>query len=62
MNKHKRYPSEFLDLLRHHAATLNIKGEHYRLKEKREAGLLGHAPMMNPEQLAEADWYPRWRR
>ena len=30
-----------LDRLLHHAATLNIKGESYRLKEKRRAGLLG---------------------
>lgn len=30
-----------LDRLRHHATTLNIKGESYRLKEKRKAGLLG---------------------
>lgn len=30
-----------LDRLLHHATTLNIKGESYRLKEKRRAGLLG---------------------
>jgi len=30
-----------LDRLLHHASTLNIKGESYRLKEKRKAGLLG---------------------
>lgn len=30
-----------LDRLLHHATTLNIKGESYRLKEKRGAGLLG---------------------
>lgn len=30
-----------LDRLLHHATTLNIKGESYRLKEKRKAGLLG---------------------
>ena len=30
-----------LDRLLHHAMTLNIKGERYRLKEKRRAGLLG---------------------
>lgn len=29
-----------LDRLLHHATTLNIKGESYRLKEKRKAGLL----------------------
>jgi DNA replication protein DnaC len=32
-----------LDRLLHHATTLNIKGESYRLKEKRKAGLLGQA-------------------
>ena len=30
-----------LDRLPHHATTLNIKGEGYRLKDKRKAGLLG---------------------
>ncbi len=30
-----------LDRLLHHATTLNIKGESYRLKEKRRAGLFG---------------------
>src|SRR5450830_1810993 len=29
-----------LDRLLHHATTLNIKGESFRLKEKRKAGLL----------------------
>lgn len=33
-----------LDRLLHHSTTLNIKGESYRLKEKRKAGLLGTAP------------------
>jgi DNA replication protein DnaC len=32
-----------LDRLLHHSTTLNIKGESYRLKEKRKAGLLGSA-------------------
>ncbi|MEW8302304.1 MAG: ATP-binding protein, partial [Candidatus Thiodiazotropha sp.] len=32
--------SPLLDRLLHHATTLNIKGESYRLKEKRKAGLL----------------------
>ena len=32
-----------LDRLLHHCTTLNIKGESYRLKEKRKAGLLGSA-------------------
>ncbi len=34
-----------LDRLLHHAATLNIKGESYRLKEKRRAGLLNQAKL-----------------
>lgn len=39
-----------LDRLLHHATTLNIKGESYRLKEKRKAGLLGR-----PKSTDEAD-------
>jgi DNA replication protein DnaC len=46
-----------LDRLLHHATTLNIKGESYRLKEKRKAGLLGNQrPAPEPtqeEQTAE---------
>jgi len=34
-----------LDRLLHYSTTLNIKGESYRLKEKRRAGLLGGAGM-----------------
>ena len=30
-----------LDRLLHHATTLNIKGESYRLREKKKAGLFG---------------------
>ena len=40
-----------LDRLLHHATTLNIKGESYRLKEKRRAGLLGRP---KPKKKAEA--------
>ena len=36
-----------LDRLLHHATTLNIKGESYRLREKRKAGLLGRRPSQN---------------
>lgn len=32
-----------LDRLLHHSTTLNIKGDSYRLKDKRRAGLLGRA-------------------
>ena len=39
-----------LDRLLHHATTLNIKGESYRLKEKRKAGLLGR-----PKPLPEGE-------
>ncbi len=42
-----------LDRLLHHATTLNIKGESYRLKEKRRAGLLGR-----PKPAAEAELAP----
>lgn len=38
-----------LDRLLHYSTTLNIKGESYRLKEKRKAGLLGRASI--PEEL-----------
>ena len=39
-----------LDRLLHHATTLNIKGESYRLKEKRKAGVLGRTqPQPEPE-------------
>ena len=37
-----------LDRLLHHATTLNIKGESFRLKEKRKAGLLH--PTANPRK------------
>lgn len=46
-----------LDRLLHHATTLNIKGESYRLKEKRRAGLLGQAkPIVEEpkEEMTEA--------
>ena len=46
-----------LDRLLHHATTLNIKGESYRLKEKRRAGLLGRRkpePEDEKEVAAEA--------
>jgi DNA replication protein DnaC len=41
-----------LDRLLHYSTTLNIKGESYRLKEKRRAGLLGRSGLSatNPEQ------------
>jgi DNA replication protein DnaC len=44
-----------LDRLLHHATTLNIKGESYRLKEKRRAGLLAHQPTPTPAEEAASD-------
>lgn len=41
-----------LDRLLHHATTLNIKGESYRLKEKRKAGLLGSSAKKEPVEAA----------
>ena len=43
-----------LDRLLQHATTLNIKGESYRLKEKRRAGLLDQAPQPQPEEVMTA--------
>jgi DNA replication protein DnaC len=42
-----------LDRLLHHATTLNIKGESYRLKEKRKAGLLGRRGKANGEEVTD---------
>lgn len=39
--------SAILDRLLHHSTTLNIRGESYRLKERRKAGLLGSVGMGN---------------
>ena len=46
-----------LDRLLHHSSTLNIKGESYRLKDKRKAGLVpGPVPEPNPaEEETAAD-------
>ena len=44
-----------LDRLLHHATTLNIKGESYRLKEKRKAGLLGRATPEDAESAVIAE-------
>jgi hypothetical protein len=40
--------SAILDRLLHHASTINIKGESYRLREKRRAGLLRTAQATEP--------------
>jgi len=42
-----------LDRLLHYSTTLNIKGESYRIKEKRRAGLLGR-PLLSEEQEVSA--------
>ena len=42
--------SAILDRLLHHATTVNIKGESYRLKEKRRAGLLRPAAPPEPAE------------
>jgi len=46
-----------LDRLLHHSTTINIKGESYRLKEKRKAGLLNSEQLnhseVNATQMAE---------
>ena len=40
-----------LDRLLHHATTLNIKGESYRLREKKKAGLLGRRSITAAEEV-----------
>lgn len=42
-----------LDRLLHHATTLNIKGESYRLREKRKAGLLGRRAKATGEEVPD---------
>lgn len=44
-----------LDRLLHHSTTLNIKGESYRLKEKRKAGVLAkNATPISDDEMAES--------
>ncbi|WP_291971636.1 ATP-binding protein, partial [Candidatus Symbiopectobacterium sp.] len=44
-----------LDRLLHHSTTLNIKGESYRLKEKRKAGVLAkNATPVSDDEIAES--------
>lgn len=42
-----------LDRLLHHATTVNIKGESYRLKEKRKAGLLSQTIKTKPKEVPQ---------
>jgi DNA replication protein DnaC len=46
-----------LDRLLHYSSVLNIKGESYRLKEKRKAGLLGRssAPLETEKEVVSAE-------
>jgi hypothetical protein len=37
-----------LDRLLHHASTVTIKGDSYRRREKKKAGLLGRTPSRRP--------------
>src|SRR5437588_6094664 len=43
-----------LDRLLHHASTVNIRGESYRLKERRKAGLLNPPEQQQDESRANA--------
>ncbi len=44
-----------LDRLLHHSTTINIKGESYRLKEKRKAGLLNQRSQMEAPHTADQE-------
>ena len=46
--------SAILDRLLHHSITINIKGESFRLKEKRRAGLL--RPKLETPSAYESPW------
>jgi IstB-like ATP binding protein len=43
-----------LDRLLHHSTTVNIRGESYRLKERRKAGLIPLPEQQRPDSLAAA--------
>jgi len=44
---HPLIATSILDRLLHHSTTINIRGESYRLKERRKAGLI---PLPEPQQ------------
>jgi hypothetical protein len=44
-----------LDRLLHYSTVLNIKGESYRLKEKRKAGLLGGSVRAEEKEVVAAE-------
>ena len=43
-----RYERGSIDRLLHHSHVLNIRGESYRLRDKRQAGLLTSQQLLNP--------------
>ena len=43
--------SAILDRLLHHSITINIKGESFRLREKRRAGLLDKSAPADPDRI-----------
>ena len=43
-----------LDRLLHHSTTINIRGESYRLKDRRRAGLLPRSDQEAPQLIAPA--------
>ena len=50
-----------LDRLLHHSTTVNIRGESYRLKDRRRAGLLPHTGQQGPETTPPAAPAPAQR-
>jgi hypothetical protein len=44
-----------LDRLLHHATTVSIKGDSYRLRENRKAGLFGRRPPQAPPEDENVD-------
>src|SRR5438067_11226747 len=51
-----------LDRLLHHSTTINIRGESYRLKDRRKAGLLPSREEEAPLSVAPASGLPKARR
>ncbi len=48
--------SAILDRLLHHSTTINIKGESFRLKEKRKAGMLASSEKGDEKTSAAGEW------
>lgn len=51
-----------LDRLLHHSTTVNIRGESYRLKERRRAGLIAGREQPPPLSLTVISASPKTRR